>query len=145
MKGVTMKRLFLSVAFAASFLLTAQAHAQNATVPADEPASAIPAATPEPAPVVVPPVTSSSSSHESLITKGLREGLPMHVRQEQAFDANNDNRLEPEEIKAFLKSVYQETAKGPVKNTSDILYQFDKNKDGYIDRSEASGFSQYSL
>jgi hypothetical protein len=144
-----MNKFFLQAAFFSFLLIAIPAHAQTAdgTAPADAPADA-PAAAPEPAPAPVvstPTFSAPSTITETALQKGLREGLPLHVRQEQAFDANGNNRLEPDEIKAFLKSVYHDTSAGPVKNTSDILYSFDKNKDGFIDRSEASGFSQYSL
>lgn len=142
---------FFLLAFFTLLLITAPAQAQT---PDETPAPAdVPAAVAEPAPEAAPaPVVSAPSlpstgsvSNETPVAKGLREGLPLRVRQEQAYDANGNNRLEPDEIKAFLKSVYQDSAKGPVKNTSDVLYSFDRNKDGFIDRSEASGFSQYSF
>jgi hypothetical protein len=149
MKGVyLMNKLFLSVAFFAFLAMTIPAQAQTAdeTAPAETPAVVEAPAAEPPTPVVTAPsLPSISVSTENPTSKIMREGTPLRVRQEQAFDADGNNRLEPDEIRAFFKSVYQDTTSGPVKNTSDILYPFDRNKDGYIDRSEASGFSQYSL
>jgi hypothetical protein len=155
MKGVYMNKFFIFAASLAFLAVAVPSYAQT-TDNADAPAAADPAPAPAPDPTpdptpaptpapVVAPSPSPVVSSEPAINRILREGVPLRVRQEQAFDANGDNRLDPNEVKAFLKSVYNETAQGPVKNTSDILYQFDKNKDGFIDRSEASAFSQYSF
>ena len=132
-----MNKTLVFSTFLAIVLMTPGSFAQDATAPADNPetssapADQIPVVT-APAPVV------SSGIKEDPTAKILREGVPLRVRQEQAFDANGNNRLEPDEVRAFCRSVYEETAHGPVKNTSDILYPFDRNKDGFIDRSEAS-------
>ena len=133
-----MNKILVSSTFLTIVLMTSVSYAQNATAPVDNsesPSAAadqIPVVTAPPAPVV------SSGIKEDPTQKLLREGAPLRVRQEQAFDANGNNRMDPDEIRAFFKAVYQETANGSVKNTSDILYPFDKNQDGYIDRSEAS-------
>ncbi len=148
MKGVYyMNKLFLSIAFLSFITLNIPAQAQTAdeTAPAETPAVVEAPAAEPPTVVTAPSLPSLSVSTENPTSKIMREGTPLRVRQEQAYDANGNNRLEPEEIRAFFKSVYQDTSDGPVKNTSDILYPFDRNKDGFIDRSEASGFSQYSL
>jgi hypothetical protein len=149
MKGVYMNKFFAYAAFVAFFAITVPAQAQTAdetAAPAEAPVVEAPVVE---APVVTAPVvtapTTTTNLNENPINKIMRECVPLRVRQEQDFDANGNNFLEPNEVKAFLKNVYQDTSNGPVKNTSDILYYFDKNKDGYIDRGEASGFSSYSL
>lgn len=135
-----MKKLLVLSAFLTFVLIASASYAQDADAPAD--AGSPPADAPAPEPVVVIPSTpvtvTALAPGEAPINKILREGIPLRVRQEQAFDINGNNRLEPDEVRAFCKSVYDDTARGEVKNTSDILYPFDKNKDGFIDRSEAS-------
>ena len=135
-RGIRMNKLLISGAFLTVVLMASASYAQDAAAPADNSGSSEPA---DQIPVVTTPTpVSISVPGEDPTAKILREGVPLRVRQEQGFDANGNNRLEPDEIRAFCKSVYEDTAHEPVKNTSDILYPFDKNKDGYIDRSEAS-------
>lgn len=134
-----MNKILFSGVFLMFVLIASASYAQDAAVPADD-AAAVVDETPvvaTPAPVVAPSI---SVPGENPTTKILREGIPLRVRQEQAFDANGNNRLDPDEIRAFFKSIYNETAGGEVKNTSDVLFVFDKDKDGYISRSEASAF-----
>jgi hypothetical protein len=136
-----MNKVFLYAAFLAFFAIAVPAQAQTTDEAAPAEATA-PVADPAPAPepVSIPVISAPSTvlSTESASSLMMREGVPLRVRQEQPFDANGNNRLEPDEIRAFFKSVREDSNAGPVKNTSDVLYPFDRNKDGFIDRSEAS-------
>lgn len=134
-----MNKILVQSVFLTFLLIASASYAQDAAVPADDTGTQSAAAEQVPD-ITPPPVVAPSISvpGEDPTTKILREGIPLRVRQEQPFDANGNNRLDPNEIRAFCKSVYEDAAHGPVKNTSDVLYPFDKNKDGYIDRSEAA-------
>ena len=132
-----MNKIFFSGAFLTFVLIASGSYAQDAVAPADTTDASSAAADQIPV-VIAPAPVSISVPGEDPTAKILREGVPLRVRQEQGFDTNGDNRLEPDEIRAFCKSVYEDAAHGPVKNTSDILYPFDKDKDGFISRSEAS-------
>ena len=118
-----MNKILFSVGCAMFLLMAVTSYAQDATDSQD--------------------TTRSTATRDTEIATYLQNGAIIHVRQEEAFDGNYNHKLEPDEIKAFFKEVYTETARWPVKNTSDILYWVDTNADGYIDRSEASVLSRY--
>ena len=57
---------------------------------------------------------------------------------EQPYDSNNDGKLQTAEVKIFLRDVLDQiNEKGGYTINSDILKEYDKNKDGVISRYEA--------
>ncbi|GEM_PF-3936939 len=140
-RGIDMNKILVPSLFLTFLLVASISYSQDATEPADSTEAQPAEADPVPVPVIAPVVSPTISvPGENPTTKILREGIPLRVRQEQAFDVNGNNRLDPDEIRAFFKSIYEDTANGEVKNTSDVLFPFDKDKDGFISRSEASAF-----
>jgi hypothetical protein len=56
---------------------------------------------------------------------------------EKAYDVNRDGKLQPAEVKIYLRGVIETIeSKGGFTINSDILKEYDKNKDGLISRSE---------
>ena len=56
---------------------------------------------------------------------------------ERVYDINRDGKLQPAEVKIFLRSVAEVVdAKGGFTVNSDILKEYDKNHDGLISRTE---------
>lgn len=134
------------------FLLsTVTASAQEAAPAAEQAAPAAQEVAAPQVPVVLPSVAAPASapkpskSKEQIMDDLLADGNPLRTRQEEEFDVNGNRRLDPNEIRAMCKKMYEDTARGPVANTSDIFWAFDTNQDGSIDRSEASALSRYAL
>ncbi len=63
---------------------------------------------------------------------------------ERRYDANGDGKLQSAEAKVFLREVLgQVKEKGGYTVNSDILKEYDKNKDGLISRLEAEAIKLY--
>lgn len=82
-----------------------------------QPAQAVAAATPTPMWMKTPPQVKTAV--------------------EKVYDVNRDGKLQPAEVKIYLRSVIENVnAKGGLTVNSDILKEYDKNKDGLISRIE---------
>lgn len=56
---------------------------------------------------------------------------------EKVYDVNRDGKLQPAEVKIYLRSVIETIeSKGGFTINSDILREYDKNRDGVISRYE---------
>ncbi|MFH1360055.1 MAG: hypothetical protein ABIJ41_03345 [Candidatus Omnitrophota bacterium] len=84
--------------------------------------------------VSVPQPVASESTPKWMTTES-----SVKNRNEKAYDVNRDGRLQSWEAKVLLKDVVaQVDKKGSYVIDSDILKEYDKNRDGTISRSEAS-------
>ncbi|OGX08184.1 MAG: hypothetical protein A2Z88_03325 [Omnitrophica WOR_2 bacterium GWA2_47_8] len=65
--------------------------------------------------------------------------LPSVTNQnEQRYDVNNDGKLQTAEVKTYLRDVLNVIdSKGGFTVNSEILKEYDKNKDGLVTREEA--------
>lgn len=56
---------------------------------------------------------------------------------EKVYDVNRDGKLQPAEVKIYLRSVIETIeSKGGFTINSDVLREYDKNRDGVISRYE---------
>ncbi len=113
----------------------------QADAPKEIPAVTVPKTEEVSAPVVAqaPPVVVNTAPRESSVRKLLKGGpvLPLRVREEQAYDYNGDRFIDLVELKAYLKNVVKEVNdQGRFIVKSDISYEFDKNRDGFITKDE---------
>lgn len=74
------------------------------------------------------------------------------TQDEQKFDVNKDGLFQPAETKVYLRTVYQDVQDGSGQNVtgkdvqnSEVLKEYDMNKDGMITKSEAEKMKKDSL
>ncbi len=66
--------------------------------------------------------------------------IPPRVKNstERRYDVNRDGRLQSAEVKVYLRNVLDQINRnGGMLIDSDVLSEYDKNRDGIIDREEA--------
>lgn len=86
-----------------------------------------------------PPKTGTLQAQSSQATLPTWLVTPPKVTSkiEESYDINRDKKLQSSEIKMFLRDVVDEiNDKGGYTVNSDLLKQFDKNKDGIVSRLE---------
>jgi len=74
------------------------------------------------------------------------------TQDEKKFDVNKDGVFQPAETKVYLRTVYQQVQDGSGKNVtgkdvqnSEVLKEYDINKDGMISKTEAEKMKKDSL
>ena len=137
-----MKKFILSISVVFTFMLIGDAQAglinynrrnNTGTPTGGGYRRAAPAAKPA-APAPVKPVAAAPAA-----TIPLWMQTPPQVKTaiERVYDVNRDGKLQPAEVKIYLRSVIETVdAKGGLTVNSDILKEYDKNKDGLISRIE---------
>lgn len=93
------------------------------------------------APIPVPGKTTDvSQPPEPFWAKG---DTKVTTKEEQAYDVNNDGKLQKAEVKIFLRDNLDEIdKKGGVTVSSPILKAYDKSGDGIVSRLEAEKIRQ---
>ena len=67
----------------------------------------------------------------------MRTAPQVKTDNERTYDVNRDGKLQPAEVKIYLRGIIEIVEKkGGFTVNSDILKEYDKNKDGLISRIE---------
>lgn len=83
------------------------------------------------------PVGSAASAEESGAPQWIRNAPRAVTSTERRYDFNRDGRLQAGEAISFLRLVIQEVERrGGYEIDSDFLREYDRNRDGYINRYE---------
>lgn len=81
--------------------------------------------------------TNPNMSDEDAIPQWAKELPEPQNAEEESFDINRDGKLQSAEVKVYLRGIMKRVeARSYVNVTTDILREYDKNKDGVINVSE---------
>jgi len=76
---------------------------------------------------------SEISLGEEALPKWMKQEPRVRTREEKRYDTNRDRRFQPAESKVYLRRVIQRVEKdGSVSARSELLKEYDINKDGVI-------------
>ncbi|MDP8264954.1 MAG: EF-hand domain-containing protein [Candidatus Aceula lacicola] len=74
---------------------------------------------------------------EDALPEWMRKEPRVKTKDEKRHDINRDGKLQPAESKVYLRRVIRKVENGgKVVSTSEILKEYDKNKDGVITQTE---------
>ena len=89
-------------------------------------------------------VMQDSSGKEKDLPNWMKIEPKASSRVEQAYDVNRDGKLQTAEVKVYLREVLDVIdEKGGYTIDSNILKEYDKNKDGVISRYEAEDLGEF--
>jgi len=81
-------------------------------------------------------MTGADQTEESLPSWAKELPEPKNA-EERRYDINRDGKLQSAEVKVYLRDVLERVERrGYVSVTTDVLREYDKNKDGMINMSE---------
>ena len=80
-----------------------------------------------------------AAGQEENLPQWMKTMPPVNNRTERRYDVNRDGYLQTAEVKIFLRDVVDQVEqRGGVEVISDILKEYDKNRDGIINRYEVT-------
>ena len=89
-------------------------------------------------------VMQDSSGREKDLPKWMKVEPKVSSKTEKAYDVNRDGKLQTAEVKVYLREVLNTIDdKGGYAIDSNILKEYDKNKDGVISRYEAEDLGEF--
>jgi hypothetical protein len=80
--------------------------------------------------------TNSEETEESIPSWAKELPQPQNT-EERRYDTNRDGQLQSAEVKVYLRDIIVRVeARGYISVTTDLLREYDKNKDGAINKNE---------
>lgn len=88
--------------------------------------------------------TNPDMTEEESIPQWARELVEPQSTEERRFDTNRDGRLQSAEVKVYLRGIIEQVEdRGYVSAVTDLLREYDRNRDGMINASELERMKEH--